>query len=90
MSSCIISDGNKQNFVEISVKDNGLGIAKEEQGRIFNIPENNSTKGAENETGTGLGLILCKEFVKKHGGEIWIESEPEKGSAFIFTLPEIS
>jgi len=73
---------------EIYIKDSGLGIKPEIQTKLFNISENTSTRGTENETGTGLGLILCKEFVEKHGGEIWVESEVGKGSKFIFTLPE--
>ena len=69
------------------MKDNGIGIPKEIQSKLFDIGENTSTQGTENETGTGLGLILCKEFTEKHGGEIWIESEIDKGSEFIFTIP---
>ena len=79
---------NNQDFVEVSVKDTGVGIPKEVKSKIFDISENTSTQGTENETGTGLGLILCKEFVEKHGGKIWVESEEEKGSEFIFTLPQ--
>ena len=78
---------NKQQFIEITVKDNGIGIPKEIQSKLFDIGENTSTQGTENETGTGLGLMLCKEFTEKHGGEIWIESEIDKGSEFIFTIP---
>ena len=74
-------------LTEIYVKDNGVGIEKEIQTKLFKITETTSTKGTENEKGTGLGLILCKEFVEKHGGEIWVESEVGKGSKFIFTLP---
>ncbi|MEN8119944.1 MAG: PAS domain-containing sensor histidine kinase [Bacteroidota bacterium] len=77
----------KQNYIEISVKDSGVGIAKENLSNLFKISENISTKGTEGETGTGLGLILCKEFVEKHGGEIWVESEVGIGSEFIFSLP---
>ncbi len=78
---------DNQNYSEISIKDNGIGISKEIQPKLFNITEDISTLGTESETGTGLGLILCKEFVESQGGKIWIESEEGKGSDFIFTLP---
>ncbi|RLD65404.1 MAG: hypothetical protein DRI95_08810, partial [Bacteroidetes bacterium] len=74
---------------EIYVKDSGIGLTKEKQAKLFKISENISTKGTEKETGTGLGLILCKEFVEKHDGRIWVESEPGKGSSFIFTLKTV-
>jgi len=77
----------KENFIKITIKDTGIGISKEKQLTLFDIGENNSTLGTNNEKGTGLGLILCYEFVKKHGGEIWVESEEGKGSEFNFTLP---
>jgi ligand-binding sensor domain-containing protein/signal transduction histidine kinase len=76
---------NKQ--VEISVSDSGIGMTKETMAKLFRIDSNLSTHGTENEKGTGLGLILCKEFVEKHRGKIWVESEPGKGSIFRFTLP---
>jgi len=83
----LITNENKQNYVQISVKDSGIGIAKEKLARLFILSEDVSTKGTEGEAGTGLGLTLCKEFVEKHGGKIWVESEERQGSTFSFTLP---
>ena len=74
-------------IVELYVKDNGVGMNKEKQNNLFTISKNISTHGTENESGTGLGLLLCKEFVEKHEGNIWVESEEEKGSTFYFTIP---
>jgi PAS domain S-box-containing protein len=73
--------------ITVSVADNGIGISRDGIGKLFRIEESYSTKGTNNEEGTGLGLILCKEFVEKHGGKIGVESEPGKGSTFYFTLP---
>ena len=73
--------------VEISVTDTGIGMSKETLHSLFKIHELSSKEGTENETGTGLGLLLCKTFTEKHGGEIWVESELEKGSCFIFSIP---
>jgi len=73
--------------VEITVSDTGVGISYENIPNLFRIDTSVSTKGTSNETGTGLGLILCKEFVEKHTGKIWVESEIDKGSKFKFTLP---
>ncbi len=74
-------------FVTISVTDNGIGIAPGDLAKLFDISEVITTKGTAKETGTGLGLLLCKDFVEKHGGKIWLESEVGKGSDFKFTLP---
>ncbi len=74
-------------FVEVSVKDNGIGISSENQRKLFKIDTFHSTPGTHDEKGTGLGLLLCKEFVELHGGNIRIESEAGKGSRFAFTLP---
>lgn len=73
--------------VTISVSDNGIGIEPDELKKLFDITEVLSTKGTAGEKGTGLGLLLCKEFVEMHQGKIWVESELRTGSKFIFTLP---
>lgn len=75
------------NYVEIKVTDNGTGVSEELRDKLFQIGETSSTRGTANETGTGLGLNICHDFVKMHGGNIWLESEVGKGSTFYFTLP---
>jgi signal transduction histidine kinase len=77
----------KNDFAEITIKDNGVGILDAEMATIFNINEISSSMGTSNEQGSGLGLILCKDFVESHGGKIWVESVANKGSEFKFTLP---
>jgi signal transduction histidine kinase len=76
-----------QNSVTITVSDNGVGIASDLQQNLFSISHKNSTIGTANEKGTGFGLLLCKDFVEKHSGEIWVKSEIGKGSEFKFFLP---
>ncbi len=73
--------------VSISVSDTGVGMSQEQLDSIFSLAHGPSTAGTEEEKGTGLGLILCKEFVDKHGGEIQVESQSGKGSTFTFILP---
>ena len=75
------------NFIEIAVSDNGVGMNEETRNKLFRIETNESTIGTADEKGSGLGLLLCKEFVEKHGGKIWVESELGKGSVFKFKLP---
>jgi len=82
-------DYDKQ-FVVISVKDHGVGISKEVQKLLFDKFSAYSSRGTANEKGTGLGLILCKEFVEKNGGKIWFESEEWHGSTFYFTIQKPS
>lgn len=74
-------------FVEIIVSDTGTGISDDVLKNLFKINTFYSTAGTNNEKGTGLGLLLCKEFVELHGGNILVESEPGKGCKFKFTLP---
>lgn len=71
----------------VSITDTGVGISIERLQKLFSIDKIYSTKGTKGEKGSGLGLLLCKEFVEKHGGKIWAESELGKGSEFKFTLP---
>jgi signal transduction histidine kinase len=72
---------------EVSVTDNGIGISRENQINLFRIDEQYTREGTAKEKGTGLGLILCKEFIEKNGGVLWLESEEGKGSRFSFTVP---
>ncbi len=71
----------------ISIVDEGIGIKPENIDKIFNTAEHFSTIGTNSEKGSGLGLMLCKEFIEKHGGKIWVKSEVEVGTEFSFTLP---
>lgn len=74
-------------FAQINVIDSGIGLSPESLGKLFKYDQHFMNKGTAGETGTGLGLILCKDFVDKNGGTIRVESELKKGSTFIFTLP---
>jgi signal transduction histidine kinase len=78
---------DQEKFVKITVQDTGTGIPAEKQSKLFNGVTGFTTPGTSNEKGTGLGLPLCKELVEKNGGTIWFESEPGKGSSFMFTIP---
>ena len=71
----------------LTVSDNGIGMGRELSDKIFDIRTEVSMPGTNKEQGTGLGLVLCKEFVEKHQGRIWVESEPGKGSKFFVQLP---
>jgi signal transduction histidine kinase len=83
-----ISHTSAGGFVTISIRDEGTGMTSEEMEGIFG-DENLSKKGTAAESGTGLGLRLCREFIQLHGGEIKVESIPEKGSTFTFTIPSV-
>ena len=83
------SASENEDYIELSVADKGVGIEADKIDLLFNSATNISTKGTADEVGTGLGLILCKEFVEKHGGTIWVESIVNEGSRFVFTLPRV-
>ena len=78
----------ENNFFEISITDNGIGMPEEVSKKIFEDDSKITTFGTENEKGTGLGLTLCKEMVEKNRGTIWGESTLNKGSIFYFTIPK--
>ncbi len=79
-----------QGLHKISITDTGIGMTDDVKEKLFSVDSHFSTQGTSGESGTGLGLIICKEFVELNNGKIWVESEPGKGSSFIFTLPELS
>jgi signal transduction histidine kinase len=76
-----------QNNIEFVVSDSGIGIDMETQKRLFNSESSTSKSGTSGESGYGLGLRICQEFVQRHGGSIWVESVIRKGSKFFFSLP---
>jgi signal transduction histidine kinase len=84
-----ISAVEKPDELIVSVADTGVGISNDRNENLFRLDESYSTTGTNNEKGTGLGLILCKEFIEKHGGKIWVESQEGKGSIFSFTIPTL-
>ena len=83
-----ISAENSKEEIKLIITDHGVGIRPEAIPKLWRIDESYSTMGTSKEKGTGLGLLLCKEFVEKHDGKIWVESQLGKGSTFIFTIPK--
>ncbi len=83
----VVSATSKNNFAEVCVEDTGVGMSKETMEKLFRIDVHHTSLGTANEKGTGLGLIVCKEFVEANGGQIWVESKEGKGSKFYFTIP---
>jgi signal transduction histidine kinase len=84
----VSSYSNTIDFVRISVLDTGIGMSQETIDKLFQIDVRHDTLGTLSEKGTGLGLILCYDFILKHNGKIWVESEKGKGSTFHFTIPK--
>ena len=82
----LASELSENKFI-ISVKDTGTGMTQEVQNQLFKFSETKSRRGTNNESGTGLGLVLCADFVKINGGNIWFYSRQEEGSTFFFSLP---
>lgn len=84
----VVSVDENDEYVVISVKDNGIGISDEIKERLFNLDGKHKPRGTDNEKGSGLGLILCKEFAEKNGGFLKFDSKTEKGTTFKFYLPK--
>jgi len=82
-----IISNEKDNMVQVDIIDNGTGISEEVKISLFTVGEFKTTVGTNGEIGSGLGLILCKEFIERNGGKIWVESVRDKGSTFSFTVP---
>ena len=78
------------NFAEISISDSGIGMSRDLIENLFILDINTSRKGTDGELSSGLGLMICKDFIEKHGGELIVESEIGKGSTFRFTVPAIA
>lgn len=85
----IISSINKEIETEITVADNGVGLSPDQMKNIFKLNKSQSTPGTSNERGTGLGLLICREFTEQNNGRIRVESELGKGSSFMVTLPQV-
>ncbi|MGI6370499.1 MAG: ATP-binding protein [Candidatus Kapaibacterium sp.] len=83
----IISHTENKDFHIISVSDDGIGMSEDIKNNLFKNPSCTSRTGTAGETSTELGLVICKEYVEKHGGKIWVESEENKGTTFYFTIP---
>ncbi len=84
----IISAVNEETDTKIIIEDNGIGIGQSSLSKLFKLSEVISTRGTSDEKGSGLGLLLCQQFIDIHGGKIWVESEAGRGSRFNFTLPD--
>mgnify|MGYP001241866371 FL=1 len=82
-----VSSEIKGEEIVVTVKDNGVGIDEENLKNLFELDKSFTTPGTQNEKGSGLGIILCRDFIKKHGGKIWVESKVGEGTSFYFTLP---
>nr|MBP9602167.1 ATP-binding protein [Lutibacter sp.] len=82
-----VNASKKNSCIEITVSDNGIGMDTETLDKLFILQTNETTIGTANEKGSGLGLVLCKELIEKHGGTIWVSSILNKGTTFYFTLP---
>ncbi|MCX6325404.1 MAG: PAS domain-containing sensor histidine kinase [Bacteroidia bacterium] len=84
----VTANCNNDHYIEVKISDSGIGMPQELKNKLFQLNEKTNRNGTEGELSTGLGLLLCKEFIEKHNGKIQVESEEGKGSTFSFALPE--
>jgi signal transduction histidine kinase len=77
----------EQDWIHVSISDNGVGMSDETRRNLFNLESNVSTRGTEQEPGTGLGLIICSEIINKHAGKIAVYSTPDQGTTFLCSFP---
>jgi signal transduction histidine kinase len=82
-----VDSGIKGERIHVRVKDTGIGMSREQQSTLFSFGDFHTTRGTEGEQGTGLGLMICHEFIKKHGGKLEATSQPGEGSVFTFDIP---
>jgi signal transduction histidine kinase len=82
-----VTGQKKGTWYQVNITDTGVGMTPEQIDKLFNLATHSTTKGTQGEKGTGLGLLLCKEFVENHGGKLRIESSKDKGTTFSFLLP---
>ncbi|TCC85804.1 ATP-binding protein [Pedobacter hiemivivus] len=87
LSEQIKDESSPKEFISITVVDHGIGMDNTTLENLFTIDNKSIALGTNNETGTGLGLVLCKEFIEKHGGSIQVQSAKNKGSKFTVSLP---
>ena len=82
----VTAGNNNDHIMEIKISDSGIGMAPELRDKLFKLNEKTNRPGTDGELSTGLGLLLCKDFIEKHNGKLWVESELGKGSTFSFTI----
>lgn len=82
-----IDANTRDDMLVVSIADTGIGMSKEKRDNVFKPDHSSSTVGTDGETGTGLGLLICKEFIEKQNGDIWVESQPGLGTTFFFSMP---
>ncbi|MBK8806947.1 MAG: HAMP domain-containing histidine kinase [Bacteroidales bacterium] len=83
-----VDKSQNYDFIDIAIVDNGVGMTEEQVKKLFRIEKDNSTPGTENESGTGLGLIICKEFAEMNRGLISVKSVVDEGTCFTISLPQ--
>lgn len=83
-----ISTQDGSRFIELEIRDYGIGMSAQDKAKLFRIEEQFTRKGTANESGTGLGLIICKEFIEKNNGQMFVQSELGKGTSFLLKIPK--